>query len=171
MNVFERRSGVIGMTAVSDLVNGWPGGIIQAGRHALFVTPIYLVNRLYATHLGTERLKSRVEGPTHSTSHEGTTVPVVDIVASRSEDGRSVFIKAVNTDLEHPLAAQVAITGASIAPAASVERVMADSLDVSNSFTTPDAVRTRKADVTAGNRFTLELPPHSVSVITLAIAK
>jgi alpha-L-arabinofuranosidase len=171
MNVFERRSGVIGMTAVSDLVNGWPGGIIQAGRHALFVTPIYLVNQLYATHLGAELLKSRVEGPTHSTSHEGTAVPLVDIVASRSEDGRSVFIKAVNTDLEHPLTAQVAITGASIAPTASVEGVIADSLDVSNSFTTPDAVRTTKADVAAGNQFTLELPPHSVSVITLAIAK
>lgn len=46
-----------------------------------------------------------------------------------------------------------------------------DSLDVSNSFTTPDAVRMTKADVAAGNQFTLELPPHSVSVITLAITK
>ena len=44
------------MSAVSDLVNGWPGGIIQAGRHGVFVTPIYLVNRLYAQRLGAERL-------------------------------------------------------------------------------------------------------------------
>ncbi len=42
------------MSAVSDLVNGWPGGIIQASRHGVFVTPIYLVNRLYATHLGAD---------------------------------------------------------------------------------------------------------------------
>ena len=45
MNVFERQSDLVGMSAVSDLVNGWPGGIIQAGRHGVFVTPIYLVNR------------------------------------------------------------------------------------------------------------------------------
>jgi hypothetical protein len=32
MNVFERRGDLIGMSAVSDVVNGWPGGIIQASR-------------------------------------------------------------------------------------------------------------------------------------------
>ena len=30
MNVFERSSPLVAMTAESDLVNGWPGGIIQA---------------------------------------------------------------------------------------------------------------------------------------------
>jgi alpha-L-arabinofuranosidase len=129
------------------------------------------VNQLYATHLGAERLKSRVEGPTHSTSHEGTAVPVVDIVASRSEDGRSVFIKAVNTIWSIHSLPRSPSPAPAMASTASVEGVIADSLDVSNSFTTPDAVRTTKADVAAGNRFTLELPPHSVSVITLAITK
>src|SRR5262245_30230784 len=63
MNVFERKSEVVGMSAVSDLVNGWPGGIIQSGRQGLFVTPIYLVNAVYAQHRGTDRLRTRVEGP------------------------------------------------------------------------------------------------------------
>ena len=48
MNVFERAGDLVAMSAVSDLVNGWPGGIIQAGRHGVFVTPIYLVNQLYS---------------------------------------------------------------------------------------------------------------------------
>ena len=56
MNVFERKGDLVGMSAVSDLVNGWPGGIIQAGRHGVFVTPIYLVNRIYAQRLGADRL-------------------------------------------------------------------------------------------------------------------
>ena len=72
MNVFERRSDMVGMSAVSDLVNGWPGGIIQASRHDVFLTPIYLVNRLYATHLGAERLSATVDGPT-VTEHSGGT--------------------------------------------------------------------------------------------------
>ncbi len=62
MNVFERKSDLVGMSAVSDLVNGWPGGIIQAGRHGVFVTPIYLVNRIYAQRLGADRLTLRVDG-------------------------------------------------------------------------------------------------------------
>ena len=78
MNVFERKSDLIGMSAVSDLVNGWPGGIIQAGRQGVFVTPIYLVNRLYASRVGVERLKTTVDSP-------------VDAVASRSKDGGKSF--------------------------------------------------------------------------------
>jgi hypothetical protein len=40
------------MSAESDLVNGWPGGIIQASRHGLFVSPLYYVNLLYNQNLG-----------------------------------------------------------------------------------------------------------------------
>jgi alpha-N-arabinofuranosidase len=39
MNVFERSGEVVEMSAVSDLVNGWPGGIIQAGRQAFSLRP------------------------------------------------------------------------------------------------------------------------------------
>ena len=56
MNVFERSGELVEMSAVSDLVNGWPGGIIQAGRHSVFVSPIYLVNQLYNEHRGDVRL-------------------------------------------------------------------------------------------------------------------
>ena len=64
MNVFERSGDVVAMSAVSDLVNGWPGGIIQAGRHGVHVTPTYRVGQLYNEHLGAERLEAAVESPT-----------------------------------------------------------------------------------------------------------
>lgn len=169
MNVFERRGSLIGMSAVSDLVNGWPGGIIQASRHGVFVTPIYLVNRLYATRLGAEQLAARVDGPTFSTSREGTGVPVVDVAASRSADGRRIFVKAVNTDLERPVQARIDIRGARIAPRATVERVIADSIEAANGFSTPQAVRVASRAITAGPAFSIDLPRHSVSVITLTV--
>ena len=58
MNVFERISPLVAMTAESDLVNGWPGGIIQASRHGAFVTPTYHLNLLYNRHRGQDRLKT-----------------------------------------------------------------------------------------------------------------
>jgi len=158
MNVFERRSDLVAMSAVSDLVNGWPGGIIQASRHGVFVTPIYLVNRMYATHLGAERLSTSVD------------VPALDVVASRSPDGR-LFVKAVNTDLERPLIATIRIRGAQVSPTAVVERVIADSLTAVNGFATPDAVRAARSSIKAGNSFSLELPRHSVSIITLTMTR
>ncbi len=167
MNAFERRGGVVGMSAVSDLVNGWPGGIIQASRDSLFVTPIYLVNQLYATHLGSDRLATRVEGPTVSTSKEGTDVPVVDIVASRSADGKNLFIKALNTDLERSITARVTVRGARVSSSATVDRITAASLEAVASYRTPDAVKLTHTSLAAASSFSIELPRHSVSVITL----
>ena len=171
MNAFERRGSVVGMSAVSDLVNGWPGGIIQASRDGLFVTPIYLVNQLYATHLGSERLATRVEGPTISITKEGSDVSVVDVVTSRSADGRNIFIKALNTDLERPVTLTVVVHGARVLSSAVVDRVTAPSLQAVASFRTPNAVRLSRSSLKAAERFQLELPKHSVSVVTLGVAK
>jgi len=169
MNVFERHSDLIAMTAVSDLVNGWPGGIIQAGRDGVFVTPIYLVNSLYASHLGAERLKTSVDGPA-SGEGPGTDAATLDAVASRSKDGARIYLKAVNTDLDRPVTARISLRGATASPIAIVDRVGASSLTEVNGFTTPDAVRvTRDSMRAVGNDFYLELPPHSVAVATLTV--
>ncbi len=47
LNVFVRSSDLVAMTSVSDLVNGWSGGIIQANRHWVLVSSIYQVNKHY----------------------------------------------------------------------------------------------------------------------------
>ncbi|HEU4870826.1 MAG TPA: alpha-L-arabinofuranosidase C-terminal domain-containing protein, partial [Pyrinomonadaceae bacterium] len=97
MNVFERSGDLVEMSAVSDLVNGWPGGIIQAARHDVFVTPIYLVNQLYNDHRGDVRLSTTVN------------TPEVDATASRS--GNTIYIKAVNTNLTSSFVTTIALEG------------------------------------------------------------
>ena len=104
MNVFERSGDVVAMSAVSDLVNGWPGGIIQAGRHGVHVTPTYRVAQLYNEHLGAERLEADVESPTFDVPDGPSGVPWVDVTASRSSDGRRYYVKAVNTNADAPRA-------------------------------------------------------------------
>lgn len=97
MNVFERSGALVEMSAVSDLVNGWPGGIIQAGRHNVFVTPIYQVNELYNTHRGDVRLAADVINP------------YLDATASRSGD--TLIIKAVNTHPTNSLTTTISVRG------------------------------------------------------------
>jgi len=171
MNVFERSGEVVEMTSVSDLVNGWPGGVIQASRHGLFVTPTYHVNRLYGQRLGAERLATKVESPTFDTSLEGKGITFLDAVASRSADGKQIFLKAVNTDPQRGLATEVSISGASVEPTAQVETLTADALEAANTFSQPDAVRVRQSQLQAGASFMVELPKHSVSVITLDVKR
>ena len=167
MNVFE-RSDAVALSAVSDMVNGWPGGVIQASRHAVFVTPTYLVNELYSRYLGTQRLAAQVQSPTFNSSKEGTNVPYLDVVVSRSPEKREIFIKAVNTDAERTLNTAIHIRGSRIAPQAVMQTVNGASESATNSFETPDAVSIRRLEIHAGSEFSINLPSHSVSVIVLS---
>ena len=169
MNVFERTGDVVQMSAVSDMVNGWTGGVIQASRHAVFVTPTYLVNTLYASHLGRDRLASTIRGPTFDSTLEGKTVPTVDAVVTRSEDGKRIFIKAVNTDPSTAITTNVSLTGVRVAQQAQIETVKGDSLAASNDFSHPDVVHVETGQIAAGPSFTVTLPEHSVSAITLDV--
>jgi alpha-N-arabinofuranosidase len=169
LNVFERSGDIVEMTAVSDLVNGWSGGIIQASRHGVFVTPTYHVIRLYNEHLGRDRVASLVTSPTFDSSLEGTQVPVLDVAASRSADGRQLIVKAVNTSRDRGLTTTLAIDGAGIGSDGRMHTVTADTLEAANGFRTPDAVTVRTTSFRAGARFTVKLPPHSATVLTMPL--
>jgi alpha-L-arabinofuranosidase len=169
MNVFE-RSNSVAMSAPSDMVNGWSGGLIQASRHNVFITPTYLVNQLYNQHLGTQRLMTRVESPAFDSTREGKKVPYLDTVVSRTANLGQIFIKAVNTDPDHSLRTTIRLAGANLASQGTMDVVNADSMTAANSFANPDAVSVQKRTINTGSSFVVEFPEHSVSVITLQIA-
>ncbi|HKP80600.1 MAG TPA: alpha-L-arabinofuranosidase C-terminal domain-containing protein [Pyrinomonadaceae bacterium] len=167
MNVFERSGEIVEMSAVSDLVNGWPGGIIQSGRHEVFVSPIYLVNQLYAEHRGDHVLTIKIQSPTFNTSREGTNIPYLDATASRTADSKTLFIKAVNTSQTSALLTTITIDGVMPAPRAELKTITAPSINVANDFSLPNAVSIQKRMLPSGRRFVVTLPKHSVSVIVL----
>lgn len=169
MNVFERNGDLIALSAVSDLVNGWPGGIIQASRHSVFVTPAFLVNQLYREHQGTERLAVAVESPTFNSSREGTNVPYLDVVASRDAGRTNLFVKMVNVHPEKGLEIGFLVDGEQLAARGEMSLVTADSADASNSFRTPDAVRIQKSSIKSGTRFVVSVPKHTVAVFRFGI--
>jgi alpha-N-arabinofuranosidase len=171
MNVFERSSPVVAMSAVSDMVNGWPGGIIQAGRNGVFVSPLYHVNRLYATHLGAERLRTSVESPTYDTNQEGRAIPALDAVATRSRDAKTIFIKLVNTDVDRELSVRLQIDGANVSASGERELLSSATPNAYNSFLTPNAIEPRHESIATGRNFTIGLPARSVSVVTLHVTQ
>ena len=167
MNVFERSGEIIGMSAVSDLVNGWSGGIIQASRNGAFVSPTFWANKLYQDHLGTARLATQVESPVFNTTKEGRNIPYLDVVVSRSSDGKNIFIKAVNTDPKRALDTAVSIAGVAISEDGYLDVLNGPELESSNSFEHPDTVSVKSNKFMAGTTFNLKLPAHSVSTMTL----
>ena len=171
MNVFERSAPLVAMSAVSDLVNGWPGGIIQASRHGVFVSPLYHVNAMYGRSVGRDRLKTTVEGPTFDSGSEGRSVPYLDAVASRSGDRGRIYLKLVNTDPSRAMATRVELRGSDVKPEGTWEFLWSEDQAARNSFAAPDAVGPRRELLTAGRTFSVRLPPRSVSVITVEISR
>ena len=169
MNVFERNGNLVEMSAVSDLVNGWPGGIIQANRYSVFVSPGYLVNKLYNEHRGDERLASQISSPTFDPSKEGKRVPYLDAVVSRSADRRMIFIKAVNTNPTSALTTTISVQNAVPGPRAEIKTLTAPSLTASNDFVRPNAVSIKATTARSGRSFVVTLPKHSVTVISLDV--
>ena len=171
MLVFERASPVVAMSAVSDLVNGWPGGMIQASRHGLFVTPLYHVNRMFAERAGGVRVATTVDGPTFGAdpSRPGAEAPAVDAVATRSSDGRRLHVKLVNTHPRRAVDARLDIRGATVGARATVELLAAPAPTARNSFATPDAIVPRRRALAAGRAFRVRLPARSVAVVTLDV--
>jgi alpha-N-arabinofuranosidase len=169
MHAFERSGPAVAMSAVSDLVNGWPGGIIQASRHGVFVTPLYHANRMYAERLGTSRLRAEVDGPRLGAAPDAA--PALDVVASRSDDARLLYLKVVNADSARAIDLQVELRGARVAPDAEWELLAADAPGAHNTFAAPDAVRPRRVPLRAGSSFALRLPAQSVSVVTLRVVR
>ena len=164
MNVFERAGSTVAMSAVSDLVNGWPGGVIQAGRHGLFVSPVYLVNQIYAETRGYERLAATVKSPTFDTTREGKGVPFLDAVATRAPGPGLIVLRLVNTAAE-PLDVKVEILNAP--GAVNTERLLVyeSSPPGSNSFTAPGAVALRREEGKVGPGGAVTAPERSVSVL------
>ena len=171
MNVFERSGDLVQMSAVSDMLNGWSGGVIQASRHSVFVTPTYLVNQLYASHLGRVRLYSTLGGPTFSSTLEGAEVATLDAVASLSSDGKQIFIKVVNTDPSQQIPMQILVSGVQISTQARIATLNGETLTAANEFARPDRVRILESAIPAASPLLITLPEHSVSVITLNVAR
>jgi alpha-N-arabinofuranosidase len=166
MNGFERNGDLIAMSAISDMVNGWSGGVIQSSRDGqLYVTPAYLVNELYSNHLGTQRLSTTIEGAASDPSGSGSSS--LDAVVSRSDDGKEIFIKAANPSLVNPVTVTVHLRGAHVSPGGEIESIVAKSPQTVNSFSDPDAVAIRTMKIKTANTFQVELGKCSVSVITL----
>ena len=171
MNVFERSGDLVEMTCVSDLINGWPGGIIQASRHGVFVTPTYLANKLYSEHLGKDRLAIEVDSPTFDSSREGRHVPYLDAVASRSADRKHIFLKAVNTDQRRSQEATISFKGARLGSRATLSTLESSAPGAFNSFATPEAVSIKTREIDAGEAMKLLLPRGSVTVLDLSVVE
>jgi alpha-N-arabinofuranosidase len=101
-----------GFKLVDELFQGWIGKregrwISTASFHAL---------QLYTHHFGSVLVPSRTESPTYDSQPVGlvdalSNVSYLDVVSSRSEDGRKLYLMAINKHFDSPIQARISVSG------------------------------------------------------------
>ena len=163
-------SDLVGMSAVSDLVNGWPGGIIQAGR-ARRVRHADLPGQQVVCVTSSAPIACGRKSTVPPFQPVGRETPRASMSWRADRPTAAVFTEGCQYRPRAPDDRSDRVRGTAVSSTATVDRVIADSLTAFNGFATPDAVRTTRSSIKAGSSFSLALPKHSIAVVTLTTAR
>ena len=161
MNGFERDGDIVEANSISDLLNGWIGGILQASRDRIYATPQFYAVAMYRKRFGTARLHAEVAGPE---LQPGTRA--LDAVATRSADGSSVFLKLSNADAAHALSTTIDLANFAHRDAVSVDLLAAADRRQRNTFEEPQQVAPTTQALQCKRTCVFQLPADSVAVLT-----
>jgi alpha-N-arabinofuranosidase len=162
-NFMHRHCDAIEIANRSNLADSFCSGVIQTNNHALYKTPTYYVQELYANHAGQIPLTIRIDADLPAD-------PALDTSATLSADGSVLSVFAVN---QNGSAQKRTLDLAAFAPLAEQvevstihDTVQAGQRDASNSWREPDRIRTVQDEaVVAGERLLFSFPPLSVTLL------
>ena len=166
MNGFEREGDTVEANCISDLLNGWVGGVIQASRDRVYGTAQFYAIKMYNDHLGTDRLHAEVNSPELQPG-----VGSVDAVVTRSTDRANVFAKVSNADQTHAVKTSFDLGAFGYVRDVQVALLSAPDPMTRNTFGIPDALKPIDKAVQCSGVCTIELPADSVAVLTFHSAR
>jgi alpha-N-arabinofuranosidase len=160
----------VGMANFAPAVNA--RGAIYAHDGGIVKRTTYHVFDLYVNHLGETVVDSWTEGGgTFEAEARGKThvVPELDAAATLFEADGSLRVALVNRSPDRAAALELEVDDSGFQGAATLRTLRAESKDSYNDASHPDSASIHAAaagKIRSGNR-SVELPPHSVSVLTL----
>jgi alpha-L-arabinofuranosidase len=164
MNGFERDGDIVDANSISDLLNGWVGGVIQASRDRVYGTSQFYAIEMYSEHLGTDRLRIDINSPELPSG-----LKVIDAAATRSTDGTKLFVKLSNADPTQAITTSVDL-GASAHPAnVEFNLLAAPGGHQRNTFTAPRQIIPARQALHCERICTVTLPADSVAVLTFGL--
>lgn len=160
-NIFHAHANRVPMTNIAQMVNVLQAMILTDGPRML-LTPTYHAYHLYQPFQGATALPVMLEGPEYR--HGELAFPALSASAAHAENGQ-LLVALVNADASRSHAVRF---DAGNAESASARQLTGGAIDAHNTFDNPDQVTPRDIAVEIeGGSATLELPPRSVTVITL----
>ncbi|HOQ98377.1 MAG TPA: alpha-L-arabinofuranosidase C-terminal domain-containing protein [Anaerolineae bacterium] len=172
-HVMQRQCGLVAMANLAQLVNVL--GAIYTTPQGLFVTPVYLANRLYAEHSGPVSLATEVESPTFA-APAAAFLPArrharyVDAQATADDSGTRLCLAVINRHSHEPAEVQIEVEGAAVAAQGQAYQLNGPSALSGNSAARPNVVTLRALPgFQAAGRFSYTFPAHSATVLELCL--
>jgi alpha-N-arabinofuranosidase len=163
-HIFHEHNDRVKMANIAQTVNVLQAMMLTKG-DKLLLTPTYHVFEMYQVHQDATRLRTELQSPKYE--HGDKSMPAVSLSASRDKNG-VVHVSLVNAHATS--AANVSCEISGIKATEATGRILtADILDAHNTFDAADAVKPvdfNGAKIADG-KLNVELPPHSVVVLTL----
>ena len=164
LNVFERCGDFVGIAGPALFLRhvsatAWDNAFINFDHKGWFPAPNYVVTKLWRDHYAPCRVEL--------TGQAGA----LEAVATRSEDGTRLFLKAVNPTPSE-VQVELKVKGTFPVGAAAIKQITGESLAARNTLEKPDAIRAMdgEAEVQAQTvRFTL--PRLSAAVVSITKAR
>ena len=162
MNGFERDGEVVEANSISDLLNGWVGGVIQASRDRIYRTAQFHALKMWNDHLGTQRVHTGIASPDLSAG-----VEAVDATAAMSEDKSTLYVKLSNARQEGPVQTTIDVHGFHFQQSAQLDLLSASTPQARNTFASPNLLQPHTEALSCKQVCTFTLPADSVAVLTL----
>ena len=158
LNVFERCGDVVEIAAPAlflrhNVATAWDNAFINFDNKSWYPAPNYVVMKLWREHYAPIRI-----------ALNGETGPL-NTVATKSEDGKTVYFKAVNPTNE---SCNVTLRLDRPVESAKMQFIAASDLRTRNTLENPNTIAPRIGDIKRdGQTVTLTLPPYSAAVVTV----
>ena len=167
-NLMHRHCDAIEIANRSNLADSFCSGVLQTNNHALYKTPTYYVQELYANHAGQIPLAIQLDADLPAD-------PAVDTSATWSTDGAVLAVFAVNHTASVQSRTLDVAAFAPLAESVEVQTILdtakAGERDAANSWREPDRIRTVADKTTlAGDRLTYAFAPLSVTLLKFRVA-
>ncbi len=163
LNIFARHADRVRMTNIAQMVNVLQAMIMTQGPK-MVLTPTYHVYKMYVPFQDATFLPVTFNAGEYR--FDKIVLPKVDAIAARGKDGK-VWLSLSNLDPNNAAEVSVAVPGVT-ASRAEGEVLTAASFNTVNTYEAPNAVAPKPFSAAARDgKLTLNLPPHSVTVVRL----
>jgi alpha-L-arabinofuranosidase len=164
LNIFSRHTARVKMANIAQMVNVLQAMILTQDEKML-LTPTYHVFEMYKPFKDAVHLPLELSSPTYQ--HGDYKVPAVHAAAARGQDGK-IHVGLANLHAKDAATLSIKIDGARARSVAG-QILTAGAINAINTFEKPDAVQPAsfKGARLKGDQLVIDLPAHSVVVLTL----